>query len=68
VIQGEAKWGQGVEMDVRVTSDPADIGHARELVVGVNVKGVFDSHSSAKEVAAGRVYDTLGFAGRAGGL
>ena len=48
--------------------DPANVGHASELVIGVNVKDVFDGQSSAKEVATSGVHDTLGLTGGSGSL
>ena len=49
-------------------SDPANVGHASELVIGVNVKDVLDGQSSAKEVATSGVHDTLGLTGGSGSL
>lgn len=46
-----------------MTSDPANVGHASKLVIGVNVKDVLDSQSSAEKVATSGVHDTLGLTG-----
>lgn len=39
--------------------DPANINHAGEAVIGVDVDDVFDGEGSAEEVTAGGVDDTL---------
>ena len=54
--------------DPRVTGDPTDIGHAGELVIGMDVKDILDGQCCAKEVATSSVDDTLGLASRARGL
>lgn len=51
----------------RVNS-PADVGHAREFVSGVDIEDVFDCESGAEQVTTGGVDDTLRLAGRARGL
>ena len=48
--------------------DPADVGHAGELVLRVHVKDVLDGERGAEEVPAGGVHDALGLARRARGL
>jgi hypothetical protein len=48
----------------RVASDPTDIGHAGELVLGVDIKDILDGQGSAEEVTTSGVDDTLGLAGR----
>ena len=54
--------------DISVTGDPSDIGHASELVIGVDVKHVFDSQESSEEVSSCRVDDTLGLSCRSRSL
>lgn len=51
-----------------MASDPAEISHAAELVVGVDVEDVLDGHSSAEEEATDGVHDPLGLASRSRGL
>jgi len=51
--------------DIGVTRDPANITTTEEDVLIVDVKDLFASGSSANQVTAGCVHDTLGFAGRA---
>ena len=46
-----------------MTSDPANVGHAGEFIVGVDIKDVFDGESGAEEVSPGGVDDTLGLSG-----
>ena len=57
-----------VRGDARVAGDPADVSHASEAVVGVDVEYVFNGEGSAKEVPRRGVDDTLGLSGRARGL
>lgn len=54
--------------DIRVTSNPTNISHARELIIGVDVKDVFDSQSSAEEVSTRGVNNTLGLSSGPRGL
>lgn len=51
-----------------MTSDPAEVGHAAELVVGVNVEDVLDGHCSAEEEATNGVHDALWLASGARSL
>ena len=51
-----------------MTSDPTDVSHAPELVIGVDIKDVFDSEGCAKKVPSRGVDDTLWFAGGSGRL
>jgi hypothetical protein len=51
-----------------VSGDPADIGHAGEPVIGVDVEDVFQGEGSTEQIAARRVHETLGFARGAGRL
>jgi hypothetical protein len=64
---GDAVCQRAVD-DVSVAGDPSDVGHAGELVLGVNIEDELDGKSSAEEVATGGVQNTLGLASRAGGL
>lgn len=43
-----------------MASDPTNISHACELVVGVDIEDVFHSQCGTKEIAASGVNDTLG--------
>lgn len=52
----------------RVTRDPADISHACEFVIRVDIKDIFDSEGCAKKISSCGVDDTLWFAGRSGRL
>ena len=54
--------------NLRVTSDPTDIGHAPELVLGVDIEDVLDGQSGSEEVSACGVNNTFGLAGRSRGL
>ena len=47
-----------------MTGDPADVGHAGEAVIWVDVEDVLDGESGAQEVATGGVDDALGLASR----
>lgn len=49
-----------VGINLRMTSDPSDIGHTSKLVFGVNVKDVLDCEKSTEKVSTSRVDDTLG--------
>ena len=50
--------------NVRVSSDPADISHASEAIVGVDIEDVLERHRSREEVASGGVNNSLGLSGR----
>jgi hypothetical protein len=51
-----------------VASDPADVGHAGESVIRVDIEDILDGQGGTQKVPSGRVDDTLGLSGRAGGL
>ena len=51
-----------------MASNPAEISHATELVVGVHFEDILDGHGGTEEVATDGVHDTLGLASRAGSL
>lgn len=53
--RGDAVEERAVD-DVSVPGDPADIGHACELVFGVDVEYVFDGECCAEEVAASGLF------------
>ena len=42
-----------------MTSDPTNVGHARELVVWVDVEHILDGQSGTEEIASGRVNDSF---------
>ena len=54
--------------NLRVTSDPTDIGHASELVLGVDIEDVFDGQSGSEEVTTSGMNNTFGLAGGSRGL
>ena len=47
--------------NVRVPSNPTNIGHACKLVVWVDIEHVFDSQGSTEKVPARRMNDTVRF-------
>jgi len=49
--------------DVGMACDPADVGHAGEAVVGVNIKDVFEGDGSTDKVTCSRMNKTLWFSG-----
>jgi hypothetical protein len=51
-----------------VSGDPANIGHAGELVIRVDVEDVFQGEGSTEQIAARCVHETLGLSRRAGRL
>ena len=51
-----------------MASDPANVSHAGELVVWVDIEDVFDGQGSTEEVSSGGMDDALGLASRSGGL
>ena len=57
---------EGPVDDVRVARDPADVRHAREAVVLVDVEHVLHRQRRAEEVPARRVHHALRLARRAG--
>jgi hypothetical protein len=57
-----------VAVGVRVACDPAEIGHAAEAVLRVDIEYVFHSHSGTEEETADRVHDALRLARRSRGL
>jgi hypothetical protein len=54
--------------NARMPRNPAHICYAREAVAGVHVEYVLDAERGAEKIPARGVHDTLGLAGRAGGL
>lgn len=52
----------------RVASDPAEISHAAEAIVRVDVEDILDGHGSTEEESSNGVQDTLGLASRSRGL
>jgi hypothetical protein len=57
-----------VSCNLRVTSDPTDVGHASKLVIGMDIEDVLDGKRSAKKITGSCVYDTLWFTGGTGSL
>lgn len=53
---------------LRVASNPAEIGHAAKLIVGVHFEDILDGHGGTEKVATNGVHDTLGLASGAGSL
>jgi len=51
-----------------VSSDPADIGHAGESVIGMDIEDIFEGQVCAKQVSGLRVYNTLWLARGTGRL
>lgn len=51
-----------------MSRDPANIGHACELIIWVDIKDIFDSHGSTEKITSGRVNDTFGFTSRSRSL
>ena len=54
--------------NVRVTSDPANIGHAGELVLGVDIKHILDGQGGSEKVTSSGVDNTFWFTGGSRGL
>lgn len=54
--------------DIRMTSDPTDIGHTSEAIIFMDVKDVLVSESGTEEVSTGGMYHSFGFSSRSGGL
>ena len=52
----------------RVTSNPADIGHTGELVLGVDIEDVLEGQSSSEKVTTSGVNNTLWFTSGSRGL
>jgi hypothetical protein len=44
---------------LRVSGDPANIGHASKLVIRVEVEDIFHGQGYTKQVSTCRVHDTL---------
>jgi hypothetical protein len=42
-----------------VASDPADVSHASESVVGMEVEDILDGQGSTEQVAPSRMHDTF---------
>ena len=51
-----------------MTGDPADIGHAGELVLGVDIEDVLEGQGSSEKVTTGGVNNTLWLASGSRGL
>lgn len=51
-----------------MSRDPPNIGHATELIIGMDIKNVFDSQGGTEKISSGRVNDALGFTSRSRGL
>ena len=51
-----------------MSRDPPNIGHATELVIGMEIKNVFDSQGCAEKISSSRVNDTFGFTSRSRSL
>ena len=51
-----------------MTGDPADISHAGELVLGVDIENVLEGQGSSEKVTASGMNDTLWLASGSGGL
>lgn len=47
--------------DIGMAGDPANISHAGEAVIGMDIKDIFEGDGSTEEVACGRVHETLWF-------
>ena len=54
--------------NLRVARDPADISHASELVLGMDIEDVLEGQGSSEEVTSSGVNDTLWLAGGSRGL
>jgi len=48
-----------------MTRDPANVSHASEFVVWMDVEDILDSQSGAEEVTSSGVHDSLGLSGGA---
>ncbi len=64
------KFGKesGRRMYVRVSGDPANIGHAGEPVIGVDIEGILKGQSCTEKVPSCRMHNTLRLARGAGCL
>jgi hypothetical protein len=51
-----------------VTGDPADISHACESIVGMDIENVFHGQGRAEKVSAGGMHDAFWFASGSGSL
>ena len=51
-----------------MTGNPADIGHASEPVLGVDIEDVLDGQGSSKKITSSGVNNTLRFSSGARGL
>lgn len=51
-----------------MTGDPADIGHASEAIIWMDVEDVLDGESGAQQVSTSSVDNTLGLASRSRSL
>ena len=51
-----------------MTGDPADVGHAGEPILGVDVEDVLEGEGSSEEIATSGMDNTFWFSGRSRGL
>ncbi len=63
IKNGGGRESQRAVNDIRVTGDPADVGHAPVNVFGMNVLVILRSARDVGEIAAGAMLAALGLAG-----